>query len=183
MSRMKLLAAAVALGLLVPATALAQKVSYDFDKNADFSKYKSFTMKDGTKVGDPLIDKRIVDAINAELTAKGLKRNDASPDLVVVYHVAFDKEQDITSYSTGMGYGPYGYGWGGGMGTTDVRVTNILVGTMVIDMADAGHKEIVFRGVGVKEVDVQAKAEKRDKSITSAVKKILKDFPPKPKKK
>ena len=183
MRHMKLLAAAVAFGLFLPATALAQKVSFDYDKTADFSKYKTFAMKDGTKVADPLIHKRIVDAIGAELAAKGLTQNDANPDLVVVYHVAFDKEQDITSYSTGMGYGPYGYGWGGGWGTTDVRVTQILVGTLVIDMADAGHKQIVFRGVGVKEVNVQLKAEKRDKNIASAVKKILKDFPPKPKKK
>ena len=34
-------------------------------------------------------------------------------------------------------------------------------------------------GMGVKEVDVQAKTEKRDKNINAAVKKILKNFPPK----
>ena len=50
---------------------------------------------------------------------------------------------------------------------------------MVIDVANAAKNEIVWRGMGVKEVDVQAKADKRDKNITSAVKKILKDFPPK----
>ena len=36
--------------------------------------------------------------------------------------------------------------------------------------------------MGVKEVDTQAKAEKRDKNITAAVTKILKNYPP-PKKK
>jgi hypothetical protein len=40
----------------------------------------------------------------------------------------------------------------------------------------------VFRGMGVKEVDTQAKAEKRDKNITQAVNKIFKNYPPKPKK-
>jgi len=39
----------------------------------------------------------------------------------------------------------------------------------------------VWRGMGVKEVDVQAKAEKRDKNIAGAVKKILANFPPKKK--
>ena len=76
----------------------------------------------------------------------------------------------------GMGMG---YRWGGGWGTTDVRVNEILVGTLVIDVADATKKEMVWRGMGVREVDVQAKAEKRDKNINNAVKKILKDFPPK----
>ena len=74
-----------------------------------------------------------------------------------------------------------GYRWGGGWGTTDVRVNEILVGTLVIDVADATKKEMVWRGMGVREVDVQAKAEKRDKNINNAVKKILKDFPPKAK--
>ena len=134
-------------------------------------------------MGDPLVHNRIVAAIEAELAAKGLTKNDASPDIVVVYHVAFDKKQDITSYSTGGGYGGYGYRYGGGWGTTttDVRVNEILVGTLVIDVADAAKKEVVWRGMGVKEVDVQAKAEKRDKNIAGAVKKILANFPPKKK--
>jgi hypothetical protein len=168
-----------ALVLLLPALAAAQKTSFDFDKTADFSKYKTYALKDGTKVGQPLIDNRITAAIQEQLAAKGLTRNDASPDIVVVYHVAFDKQQDITAYSSG--YGGYGYRWGGGWGTTDVRVNEILVGTLVIDVADASKKEVVWRGMGVKEVDTQAKAEKRDKNITSAVTKILQNFPPKKK--
>jgi hypothetical protein len=74
-----------------------------------------------------------------------------------------------------------GYRWGSGWGTTDVRVNEILVGTLVIDIADATKNEMVWRGMGVKEVDAQAKADRRDKNINNAVKKILKDFPPKAK--
>ncbi len=176
---MRSIVAAAALVVFLPALALAQKTSFDYDKTADFSKYKTYTLKDGTKVGDPLIDNRIVAAIEAELAAKGLTKNDTAPDVVAVYHVAFDKKQDITAYSTGYG-GGYGYRWGGGFGgTTDVRVNEILVGTLVIDAIDAAKKEVVWRGMGVKEVDVQAKADKRDKNINSAVKKIMQNFPPK----
>jgi hypothetical protein len=178
---MRYLVVAAAIVVCLPALALAQKTSFDFDKSADFSTFKTYTLKDGTKVGDPLIDNRIVAAIETELAAKGLTKNDAGPDLVVVYHVAFDKQQDITAYSTGTGYGRYGYRWGGGWGTTDVRVNEILVGTLIIDIADASKNEVAWRGMGVKEVDVQAKAEKRDKNISGAVKKILQNFPPKKK--
>ena len=165
--------------LLMPASALAQKTSFDFDKSADFAKFKTYALKDGTAVGDALIDNRIVAAIQAELGAKGLTQKDAEPDVVVVYHIAFDKQKDITAYNTS--YGRYGYRWGGGWGTTDVRVNEILVGTLIIDVADAAKKEVVWRGMGVKEVDPQAKAEKRDKNINGAVKKILRNFPPKQK--
>jgi len=176
---MKAFATAIAVVLLLPALALAQKTSFDFDKSADFSKFKTYSLKDGTKVGDPLVDNRIMAAIEAELAAKGLTKKDAAPDIAVVYHVAFDKQKDITAYNSG--YGGYGYRWGGGWGTTNVRVNEILVGTLVIDVADANKKEVVWRGMGVKEVDTQAKAEKRDKNIAGAVKKILANFPPKQK--
>lgn len=176
---MRSLIVAIVATLCLPALAAAQKTSFDFDKTTDFTKFKTYALKDGTKVGDPLIDNRIVAAIEAELAAKGLTKSDASPDVVAVYHVAFDKQKDITAYSSG--YGGYGYRWGGGWGTTDVRVNEILVGTLIIDLADATKKEVVWRGMGVKEVDTQAKAEKRDKNISSAVKKIMQNYPPKKK--
>jgi hypothetical protein len=174
---MKSSAALIAALVLAPVVLLAQKTSFDYDKTANFAAFKTYALKDGTKVGNPLIDNRIVAAIESELAAKGLTASADKPDVTVIYHVAFDKKQDITAFSTGGG--PYAYRWGGGWGTTDVRVNEILVGTLVIDIADANKNEVVWRGMGVKEVDVQAKAEKRDKNINGAVKKILKDFPPK----
>jgi hypothetical protein len=185
MQKLRVLAGLAAL-LLVPAVAMAQKVSYDFDKSADFSGYKTYATKEGTPVGQQLIDDRIVAAIDSQLAAKGLKKATGEPDVVVVYHVAFDKQKDISTFSSGYGggYGPYGYGWGGGWGggTTSTTVRDILVGTLVIDMADAKKKQVVWRGMGVKEVDTNAKPEKRDKSINNAVTKIFKNYPPKQKK-
>ena len=177
-------AAAAALVLLLPALVLAQKTSSDYDKTADFTTLKTYALKDGTKVDDPFVDSRINDAIETELKAKGFTKDVANPDFFVVYHLTLDKEKNITSYSTGVGYGPYPYHWGGGFGTTstNVRVNEILVGTLLIDIVDAKKEALVFRGMGVKEVDPQAKAEKRDRNVSQAVKKVLKDFPPKKKK-
>jgi hypothetical protein len=180
----KTVAIAIAL-MLAPALVFAQKVSYDYEKSANFAGFKTYALKEGTKVGQPLIDDRIVNAIETELAAKGLTKADANPDLYVVYHVAFDKQKDISTFSSGYGggYGPYGWGWGGGWagGTTTTQVRDILVGTLVIDMADAKKNQLAWRGMGVKEVNTQAKPEKRDKSINEAVKKILKNYPPKAK--
>jgi hypothetical protein len=174
----KLMTAAFAV-MLAPALLLAQKVSYDYSKTANFAAFKTYAHKDGTKVGQPLIDERIVAAIDTELSAKGLTRSESNPDLFVVYHMAFDQEKDISTYSSGGGYGPYGWGYGGMGGMTTTQVRNILVGSLVIDLADAKQGQLAWRGMGVKEVDTQAKPEKRDKSIASAVKKIFKNYPPK----
>jgi hypothetical protein len=183
--RTRLAAAALAL-LLAPALAAAQKTSYDFDKTADFTTFKTYTLKEGTSVGQKLIDDRIVAAIETQLKAKGLTRNDSSPDVAVVYHIAFDKEKDISTFSSGYGggYGPYGYGWGGGWGggTTSTQVRDILIGTLVVDIADAKKSQVAWRGMGVKEVKTQTSPDKRDKSINDAVKKIFKNYPPKVKK-
>jgi hypothetical protein len=165
----------------VPAIAFAQKTTYDFDKTAPFAQYRTYSMQDGTPTKNALIDKRIVAAIETQLKAKGFVRNDVAPDVVVVFHVAFDEQKDISSFSSGPAYGPYGYGWGGGWGTTttDVRVRDILVGTLAVDMVDAKKREVVWRGLGTKEINTTAKPEKRDENISKAVEKIFKNYPPK----
>jgi hypothetical protein len=169
---------------LLPAIAAAQKTTYDFDKTAPFSTFRTYALKDGTKTGNELIDKRLVAAIETQLAAKGFKRNDEAPDVFVLFHIAFDEQKDISSYSSGPMYGGYGYGWGGGWGstTTDVRVREILIGTLAIDMVDAKTKSMAWRGLGTKEIDTNAKPEKRDSNITKAVEKIFKNYPPKVKK-
>jgi len=166
---------------LVPAMAAAQKTTYDFDKTATFSTYKTYSFKAGTPAAQPLIDQRIVAALENELKAKGFTKNDTNPDVFVLYHVAMDTQKDISSYSTGPMYGAYGYGWGGGWGatTTDVRVRDIVVGTLAVDVIDATKKQIAWRGLGTKEIDTNAKPDKVDKNIASAVTKILKNYPPK----
>ena len=63
---MKTFVAALVVSLL-PGAVWAQKTSYDFDKTANFSGYKTFSIHDGTKASDPLIDKRIVSNLEAEL--------------------------------------------------------------------------------------------------------------------
>jgi hypothetical protein len=169
--------------LLTPGVALAQKVSYDYEKTADFKSYKTYAHKDGTKVGQELIDQRIVAAIDEQMKLKGFTLSQSNPDVVVVYHMAFDKQKDISTFSSGYGggYGPYGYGWGGGWagGTSHTSVRDILVGTLVVDMADVKKNQLVWRGMAVKEVNTQANPEKRDKSITNAMKKVFKKYPPK----
>src|SRR5262245_28869672 len=179
----KRVVAGILFAVLTPVLLIAQKTTYDFDKGANFATYKTYAQKDGTKVGQPLIDDLIVAAIDAQMAAKGFTKSESNPDVVVIYHVAFDKQKDISTFSSGYGggYGPYGYGWGGGWGggTSTTQVRDILIGTLVVDMADTKTKQMVWRGMGTKEVDTNAKPDKRDKSISKAVEKIFKNYPPK----
>lgn len=171
---------AVVLGALAMAPALlAQDVTYDYDKQYDFTAAKTYAWVEGTKVADPLVDKALVQAIDTQLAAKGLKKVElaAGPDLAVAYHASVDQEKQVTGYTTGMG-GWGGYRWGGGMSTTNLSTSTVLVGAIMLDIIDVKAKSIVWRGRATKEIDVKASPEKRDKNINKGTAKLLKNFPP-----
>jgi hypothetical protein len=46
-------------------------------------------------------------------------------------------------------------------------------------MVDSSRKQMVWRGLGSKEINTSAKPDQRDKNINKAVEKIFKDYPPK----
>ena len=49
---------------------------------------------------------------------------------------------------------------------------------MVIDMVDAKTSTIVWRGTATKDIDVNAKPDKRDKNIAKTAQKLFKHYPP-----
>lgn len=175
--------------LLAAATAFAQDVRYNFDKNTDFSQFKTYKwvpMKEAAKVDD-LLDKQIKDTIDAELAKKSLTKTDAdSADLYIGYQVGIGTEKQFTSYDTGWGYGPGWYrgGWyGGGGGMTTGQTSTIYVGQLALDMNDSKNHDLVWRGVASKTIDPKAKPDKQQKNLTKTVAKLLKNYPPPPPKK
>lgn len=170
--------------LLLAASSVAQDVRYNFDKNADFSKFKTYKwvpIKDADKVSD-LVDKQIKDAVDAELATKGLTKVEGDDaNLYIGYQPAVGQEKQFTSYSTGYGYGPgWGGGWYGGMGTTttSTSTSTIYKGQLDLDMYDSAGHDLVWRGVVSKTIDPKAKPEKFQKNLAKAVKKLLKNYPP-----
>ncbi len=175
--RLKLVALML-FALLVSAGAFAQKVSVDYDHEADFSKYKTYAWTDGTPAKDPFMHQRIVDAIDAQLKAKGWTRvePDKDPQAFVLYHAAVTEEKEVQVWGTG-----YGRGWRwGGMGTAQVDVNKILIGQLMVDLGDAASKKLAWRGRASD--TLSDKPEKNEKKIQKAVTKMFKDFPPAPKK-
>jgi uncharacterized protein DUF4136 len=169
-----------ATGVLIAALALsavvaAQKTSFDFDRGVEFSKFRTYAWKNGTPAGEPFLDKRIVSAIDSQLVAKSLTKTDTNPDVYVRYHIGLGLQKSVSGFGTASGsYGPRG-----GLDTFDARLHDIPVGGLVIDLVDASSQELVWRGAGVDQIDVEAKPEKRDAAINRTVAKILKNYPPK----
>lgn len=177
------------LGLMLPIEIVAQDVRYNFDKETDFSRFKTYKwvdIKEATKLNN-LVDKQVKDAVDAQLATKGLtKVEDDSANLYIGYQAAIGQEKQFTSYSTDWGYGPGWYrgGWyGGGMGssTTSGSTSTIYVGQLAVDMYDSANHDLVWRGVVSKTIDQKAKPEKQQKNLAKAIQKLFKNYPPKPK--
>ena len=165
-------------------SATAQDVRYNFDKDTDFTRFKTYRwveLKDAAKV-DSLRDKSIKESIDGQLAQKGLSKTDAdSAELLVGYQAAVGTEKQFTSYSTGWGYGGGWYrgGWYGPTGaTTSGQTSTIYTGQLALDMYDSKNHDLVWRGVVSKTIDPEAKPEKQEKNLNKAVTKLLKNFPP-----
>jgi hypothetical protein len=166
---------------------VAQDVRYDFDKDQDFSKYKTYEWVPikGADQPDDLTAKQITGAIDAVLAKKGLTKTDSdTADLYIGYQTAMGTEKQYTSYNTGWGYGPgWGggwYGYNGGMSTTTTygSTSTVYVGQLDLSMYDRTQKELVWRGVATKTLDPKAKPDKKQKNINKAAEKLLKNYPP-----
>jgi uncharacterized protein DUF4136 len=183
---MRRFAAAAALSLLSTA-AFAQDVKVDFDKAADFSKYKTFALKIGTRWNNEISENRVSNEIKQTLVEKGWTVEDpAKADTIVVLHGATEKQKTLNTFYTGMGgYGGYGWrgvGYGGmGMGSATTTASEYVVGTLVVDIFDAKSKALLFRGTAQDEIS--DKPEKNIKKMDKAATKMFKDFPPGSKKK
>jgi hypothetical protein len=172
--------------LLAAGAALGQDVRYNFDKNADFSKFKTYkwvSIKDAAKVND-LTEKQIIASVDAELAAKGLTQvSDDSANLFIGYQAGVGQEKQFTSFSSDWGYGGGWYrgGWyggAGGMSTTTGQTSTIYVGQLAVDMYDPANHDLIWRGVASKTINPKAKPEKQEKNLAKAVKKLLKNYPP-----
>ena len=138
---------------------------------------------DSDKLINDLDKTRILDAFKAEFDARNMTLVEDNADAVVTLFLVIDNKTSTTAYTNymgGMGMG-YGYGWGMGMGagmgtsTTTYSENDYEVGTLVVDVYDAGTKKLAWQGVLQKTIN--EKASKREKTIPKNAAKIMKQYP------
>lgn len=158
------------------------KVKTDYDKEANFSTYKTFSYvgfnAENTNIND-LNERRIVKAVKSEMTKKGFSEAEES-DLEIHIHAVIAKKFSATANTDyyGMGYPYYrrGFGWGATYGTTTVDVNEYQEGTLIIDLVDVKGKKLVWQGVGTSILKNNPK--NVEERINKAVTKIMAGFPP-----
>lgn len=164
--------------LFLSSTLQAQKITTDYDHQANFSAYKTFMWIEPPRIPeDPLMETRVVNAANAALTAKGWQLVPGGADVGIVAHVATKGRHTLDTFYTGFGGGWGWRHWGGGMGNAITTVDTYEVGTLVIDLFDTRTKQLIWRGTATD--TLSEKPAKDTKKLEKAVDKLFKDFPPK----
>ena len=162
------------LALFAAQSARAQKITMEFDQTMDFSKYKTFAIRDGQlssrnpALNSPLVKKQIEADIQNDLTAKGLTLVTSGPsDLNVRNTFGAARKTEIEAYPAGW----YGFG------TRYVRVP-YAEGTLVIDLRDPATRSLVWRAIAAEE---KSDATKIQGKLDDMVKKSIAKYPPKKK--
>jgi Domain of unknown function (DUF4136) len=168
-----LIACAMVFALLLSLDAHSQTVNADWDHSVqDFSSFKTYKWdKPVRSTGNPLMDQRIVTAIDAQMAQKGFQQIENNPDVLVTYGTGLRRQRSATA--SGMGR----LRMGGGMGTINENISN--AGTLVVDISNAQTKQLIWRGTATD--TLSDKPDKNSQKIEKAVTKMFKKYPPKTK--
>ena len=175
--------------LMVLSSCETMRVTSDFDPNVDFTKHKTYNVlpwdSDNSAQINEFDQKRILDAVHAQMLARGYKLAESGSDISVSTFLIFNEKEQTTAYTNHYnmgGYGYYGgfgyYGFGPGYyggGTTTYNTQVYTVGTLIIDVFDNSTKKLIWQGIGAGTID--EKRENRDKNIPRAIAKIMTPYP------
>ena len=168
--------ASVGVVLLFASASFAQQVKTDYDRSADFSRYKTYSWGK-VQTPDSLWADRIKEAVNTALAAKGLTPVESGGDISVVAIEMTKNQRTLNTFYDNFGGG---WRWGGGFGNSTTTVDNYKVGTLVVDLFDANSKGLVWRGSSSD--TLSDKSDKNIKNLDKGVQKMFDHFPPEAKK-
>ena len=167
----------IAMTISLATISIAQEVKTDYDRNANFGQYKTFSFEK-VQTKNPLLIDRITSAVTAALTARGLNQVSSGGDISIVAIEMTKEQQTLNTFYDNFG-GDWGWRWGGGFeeGESTTTTDTYRVGTLVVDLFDSKNKKLIWRG---SESDVLSdKSSKNVKKLNKGVEKLLKEFPPK----
>ncbi|TCK65249.1 uncharacterized protein DUF4136 [Winogradskyella wandonensis] len=166
------------------------RVASDYDKETEFSNYKTFAFFkpgiDKAEISD--IDKRrILRAIESELMAKGMTKSE-NPDMLVSIFTKSNQRVDIYNNAWGVGawgwggFGRWGWGpgwgaWGPGFGWGGNNVSTRTEGILFVDFIDANKKQLIWQGSGTGYL-VTRNVEKKEARINEFVSEMMTKYPP-----
>ncbi len=165
-------------------------VNHDYDLRTDFSNYRTFDWLPSfdNETVDDLDQARFISFIEIQLIAKGFTLDKKNPDFYIAPQFEKQTKQNVTiwdyPYST-FGYhshtslhGHHGYSpyYSVSRRTT---IYEYEQGTLILDFIDSKTQSLFWKAVAKEAIRPEDTPQEKEKNIENAVKKILKNFPPK----
>lgn len=152
------------------------KVDVLYDRKADFTTFRTYRWATGPRDKSPMasmVDGRIKSTARTELEKKGLRevREGEEPDLLLTYYGGI--EDNLLLEGVRYELAPHVV-WTGAAPLEATR--NYQVGSLILDMADAGTRQVVWSGVATGKASTRSKLREQ---VEKAVRKVLKRYPPK----
>ena len=183
----------VVLTLVLAGCAAGFKATHDHDTDHDFSGYQTFAwisenpmkLGEGVTVPNPLLQPRIMRALESALEAKGYRKvsKPKNADFVLSFTIGSREKIRVDSYpSMSMGYSagyPSHWRWGAAYHccATDTNVRQYTKGILAVDVFDVRDRRPVWHGVASKTIS-ESDREDQAATIKDAVDAILVGFPP-----
>ncbi len=123
-----------------------------------------------------MVQERVRKGIDRTLAAKGFVLAGDRPDFFVTYDLAVERKLDVRT-TDDVYYGRYGYR----VSVPETSVTEYDEGSLVIDVADARAKKVVWRAVGsgrLRGASGMQDPAKLQERVFQVVDEVLADFPP-----
>ena len=164
----------IAMFFVLTVASMGQQVKTDYDHNANFGQYKTYSWEK-VQTRDPLLVDRIKEAVNGVLAAKGWTQVDSDADVSIVAMQFTQNEQTLNTFYDGFGGGRR-FGGFGGFGDATTTTETYKVGDLVVDLFDAKTKNLIWRGSSSD--TLSNNADKNTKNLDKEVQKMFAHFPP-----
>jgi Domain of unknown function (DUF4136) len=185
-SAMRKLQVILAVVAMCSTCAHAQKVKVGYDKSADFSKYKSYTLQEpSAPISRPLLHASVMGSINHGLETRGLAGVQKDGDLTVIPEGGLDYGLDSPVGATADSGNSRTQKpavdvqlWAGFMPPPGSSGKGLPEGTLQLTIVDRATNKVVWTGLVVQKLDPAKKEQSLDK-VAAAINKLLMEYPPK----
>lgn len=160
------------------ATASLAEIRTDYDRAAEFSRYKTYSWGK-VHTENPLLVDRIKEAVASALAAKGWREVESGGDVSIMAMEMTEDHRTLNTYYDSFGGGWGWRRWGGlgdGFGTSTTTEETYEVGTLVVDLFDTNARKLIWRGSASD--TLSDKSDKNIKKLNSDVQRMFDHFPP-----
>lgn len=151
-------------------------VNYDYDRQTDFSDYKTYNYYSDLETGLSALDsKRLLDVLDNALMAKGMSFSE-TPDFYI--NIQSQEYDNYNNSSVGIGVGGIGRNVGGGISVGIPIGNSNLNRQIVFDFIDENGKGLFWQAVSESSFKTNASPEQREARLKAIVDKVLSGYPP-----